>query len=198
MSSCSSFLAPHYPGSAHGRSRIYATTILGLRRKGKAALGGDGQVTFGETVLKHNATKVKKIYNDSVLVGFAGATADAFTLLDKFEARLEEFAGSLQRAAVELAKEWRTDRYLRRLEALLAVMDAEHSYMISGEGDVIEPEDGIVAVGSGASYAIAAARAYIDASRFDAKTIVERSLRVAASICIFTNENIVVKELQSG
>jgi ATP-dependent HslUV protease subunit HslV len=175
--------------------RIHATTILGLRHKGKAALGGDGQVTFGETVLKHNATKVKKIYNDSVLVGFAGATADAFTLLDKFEARLEEFAGNLQRAAVELAKEWRTDRYLRRLEALLAVMDLDHAYMISGEGDVIEPEDGIIGVGSGASYAIAAARAYLDASKLDVKTIVERSLRVAASICIYTNQNIVVKEL---
>jgi ATP-dependent HslUV protease subunit HslV len=175
--------------------QLRSTTILGVRHKGKAALGGDGQVTFGETVLKHNATKVKKIYNDSVLIGFAGATADAFTLLDKFEAHLEEFTGNLQRAAVELAKEWRTDRYLRRLEALLAVMDREHAYMISGEGDVIEPEDGIVGVGSGSPYAIAAARAYLDASRLDAKTIVERSLRVAASICIYTNLNIVVKEL---
>lgn len=158
-------------------------------------MGGDGQVTFGATVMKHNAKKIRKIYNDSILTGFAGATADAFTLFEKFEAKLEQYRGNLTRAAVELAKDWRTDRILRRLEALLAVVDRDHSLVISGNGDVIEPEDGILAIGSGGPYAQAAARALVEHSTLDARAVVEKAMEIAADICIYTNREIVVEEL---
>ena len=174
---------------------IRSTTILGVRHRGRVALGGDGQVTVGSTVMKHRACKVRKLHHDRVLAGFAGSAADAVALLDKFEARLEEHRGNLMRAAVELARDWRTDRALRRLEALMAVSDAERSLIISGEGDVIEPDDGIVAVGSGAGFALAAARAYVETSRMEAHAIVEKSLQIAASICVYTNANTTVEDL---
>lgn len=174
---------------------IRSTTILSVRHQGRVAMGGDGQVTLGATVLKHNAKKVRKIFNDSILTGFAGATADAFTLLEKFEAKLEQYRGNLTRASVELAKDWRTDRILRRLEALLAVVDRDHSLIISGNGDVIEPEDGIIAIGSGGAYAQAAARALVRHSQLDARAIVEQAMTIAADICIYTNRQINVEEL---
>ncbi|MDZ7262670.1 MAG: ATP-dependent protease subunit HslV [candidate division KSB1 bacterium] len=174
---------------------IRGTTILGVRHKGKVAIGGDGQVTFGETILKMKAKKVRKIYNNSVLAGFAGTAADAFTLFEKFERRLEQYRGNLSRAAVELAKEWRTDKYLRRLEAQLAVMDKDVTFLISGTGDVIEPDDNIIALGSGGGYAMAAARALINYSDLDATAIVKEAMNIAASICIYTNTNFTIEEL---
>ena len=174
---------------------LRSTTILGVRHKGKVAMGGDGQVSMGGTVMKHRARKVHKLYQDRVVAGFAGASADAVALLDRFEAKLEEFRGNLMRSAVELAKEWRTDRALRRLEALMAVADLKRSLIISGEGDVIEPDDGIVAVGSGAGYAIAAARAYLETSKLNSHDVVEKSLRITASICLYTNTNIIIEDL---
>jgi len=176
-------------------TRIRSTTILTVRHKGEVAMGGDGQVTLGNTVLKHNARKVRKIFKNSILTGFAGATADAFTLFDKFEAKLEAYNGNLTRAAVELAKDWRTDRILRRLEALLAVVDKEHSLLISGNGDVIEPENGIVAIGSGGPYAQSAARALMAHSNLDAKGIVKEAMKIAAEICIYTNDDVIIEEL---
>lgn len=176
-------------------SKILNTTVIGLIKDGKAALGSDGQVTFSNTVLKHNTKKVRKIYNNKVLAGFAGSTADALTLFEKFEAKLEQYKGNLPRAAVELAKDWRTDRYLRRLEALLAVMDNKNAFIISGNGDVIEPDDGIVSIGSGGSYATAAARMLLKYSNLSAKDIVKESLEVAADICIYTNNHITIEEL---
>jgi len=158
-------------------------------------MGGDGQVTLGQTSLKHGARKVRKTYHDSVLTGFAGATADAFTLFDKFESRLEEYRGNLKRAAVELARDWRTDRVLRRLEALLIVADKESMFIISGSGDVIEPDWDVLAIGSGGPYAQSAATALLRHSSLDSKAIVEESLRIAAEICIYTNDNIVIEEL---
>lgn len=171
------------------------TTVIGLIRNGKAVIGSDGQVTMGNTVMKHTAKKVRKIYNDSVLVGFAGATSDAFTLFERFEAKLEQFKGNLLRAATELAKEWRTDKYLRRLEALLAVVDKERTLLISGTGDVIEPDDGIVAIGSGGQYAYVAARVLIKYTKLNARQIVEEALKQAADICIYTNSHITIEEL---
>ncbi len=171
------------------------TTIISVRRNGKVAVAGDGQVSFGNTVMKHGAVKVRKMYNGKVLGGFAGSTADAFTLFEKFDGKLEKYRGNLTRAAVELAKDWRTDKILRRLEALLIVVDKEHSFIISGSGDVIEPEEGIVAIGSGGSYALAAAKAMLKHTKLDAKTIVEEALQIAADICVFTNDKIVVEEL---
>lgn len=176
-------------------NRVRSTTILCVRRDGQVAMAGDGQVTFGQTVMKHNAKKIRRIYNDSILAGFAGATADAFTLVERFEGKLEQYHGNLTRAAVELAKDWRTDRILRRLEAFLAVADREHSLMITGTGDVVEPEDGIMAIGSGGPYALAAARALIDASPLDARAIVQRSMAIAADICIYTNREVIIEEL---
>lgn len=158
-------------------------------------MAGDGQVTLGQTVMKKNARKIRKIYSDSVLTGFAGATADAFTLFERFEAKLEEFRGNLPRAAVELAKDWRTDRMLRRLEALLAIADRTHSFILSGTGDVIEPEEGILAIGSGGPYAQAAAKALLDNTSLDARTIVTKSMEIAGDICIYTNREIVIEEL---
>jgi ATP-dependent HslUV protease subunit HslV len=177
------------------KDNIHSTTVIGLIRKGKAAMGSDGQVTVSNTVLKHNTKKVRKLYNDKVLAGFAGSTADALTLFEKFESKLDQYKGNLSRAAVELAKEWRTDRYLRRLEALLAVMDSKSSFIISGNGDVIEPDDGIVAIGSGGSFATAAARMLVKYSDLSAADIVKEALGVAADICIYTNNHITIEEL---
>jgi len=174
---------------------FHGTTILAVRRNGKTAIAGDGQVTVGATVMKQNAKKVRKLYNDKVFAGFAGATADAFTLFEKFEAKLEQYHGNLTRAAVELAKDWRTDRVLRRLEALMIVADTERSFILSGSGDVIEPEHGISAIGSGGPYAFAAARALVDHTALDARQIVEESLKIAADICIYTNKEITIEEL---
>lgn len=172
-----------------------ATTILSVRRGDRVVIGGDGQVTQGHTVLKGNARKVRRLYKDQVLAGFAGGTADAFTLFERFEAQLEKHQGKLTRAAVELAKLWRTERMLRRLEALLVVADRESSLIISGNGDVIEPEDDIMSIGSGGPYALSAARALFRHTNLGARDIVEQSLSIAADICIYTNSNIVIEEL---
>jgi len=171
------------------------TTILCVRRNGKVAIGGDGQVTLGNTVLKHNAKKIRRMYSDKVVAGFSGATADAFTLFEKFEGKLESYRGNITRAAVELAKDWRTDKVLRRLEALLIISDNEHTFIISGNGDVIEPETGVAAIGSGGPYAQAAATALYENTELSAKEIVGKAMQIAASICIYTNDNITVEEL---
>ena len=176
-------------------SEIRATTVLCLRHRGQVAIAGDGQVTIGQTVVKSGARKIRKLYHDSVLAGFAGAAADAFTLFQRFEGKLEEHRGNLSRAAVELAKDWRADRVLRRLEALLAVADREHSFIVSGTGDLIEPDDGLIGIGSGGPYALAAARALLAHSDLDAKAIVTEAMRNAAGICIYTNEHITVEVL---
>jgi len=172
-----------------------STTILTVRHKGKVAIGGDGQVTQGETIMKQNAKKLRRLYNDQVLVGFAGATADAFTLFERFEKKLEAYSGNLQRAAIELAKDWRTDRVLRRLESLLAVVNKDYSLLISGTGDVIEPSDGVLAIGSGGPYALAAAKALIKHSDLSSAEIVKEAIMIASSICIYTNDQIVVEKL---
>jgi len=177
------------------QNTMHATTILAVRRNGKTAIAGDGQVTVGSTVMKHNARKVRKMYNDRIVAGFAGATADAFTLFEKFEAKLEQYHGNLTRAAVELAKDWRTDKVLRRLEALMIVADAERSFILSGTGDVIEPEDGIAAIGSGGPYALAAARALTAHTALSARQTVEAAMQIAGDICIYTNKEITVEEL---
>jgi len=174
---------------------LRATTIIGVKRDGKVAMGGDGQVSLSETIMKKTANKVRKLYNGRVLAGFAGSAADAFTLYEKFESKLEQYKGNLSRAAVELAKEWRSDRILRRLDALLAVFDKDHCYVISGQGEVIEPDDNVVAIGSGGDFALAAARALLRFSNLSAAEIVEESIRISASICVYTNENITVVEL---
>jgi len=174
---------------------FHATTILCVRRNGKVAIGGDGQVTYGNTVLKQNAKKLRRMFGDRVVAGFSGATADAFTLFEKFEGKLESYRGNITRAAVELAKDWRTDKVLRRLEALLIISDSEHSFIISGTGDVIEPEGGIAAIGSGGPYAQAAASALYDNTELSARDIVEKAMEIAASICIYTNSNITIEEL---
>jgi len=171
------------------------TTILAIRRGGKVVVAGDGQVSLGQTVMKQNARKVRKLHHDRVIAGFAGATADAFTLFEKFEAKLEQFGGNLKRAAVELAKDWRTDRVLRRLEALLVVADTADLLLISGSGDVVEPDDGLVAIGSGGNYALAAARALVKHTQLDARAIAEEAMRVAAGICVYTNEQLTFEEL---
>jgi len=174
--------------------KIRATTILAVRRDGRLALGGDGQVTVGETVMKSNANKVRAIQGGKVLTGFAGAVADAMTLFEKFEEKLDRFPDNLPRAVVELAKEWRSDRVLRRLEAMLIVANASHSFVISGTGEIIEPEDGVVAIGSGGSYALAAARALVANTELSPRDIVERALRIAGEICVYSNTNITVLE----
>jgi len=175
--------------------KIYATTILGIRHNGQVALAGDGQVTMGETVMKHSATKIRRLYNGKILAGFAGAAADAFTLFERFEEKLERYSGNLPKSAVELAKDWRSDRYLRRLEALLAVLDNENTFIISGTGDIIEPDDGIAAIGSGGSYALAAARSLVKYSKLSAEEIAKEALNTASDICIYTNNNISVEVL---
>jgi ATP-dependent HslUV protease subunit HslV len=177
--------------------KIRGTTILSVRRNGKVVIGGDGQVSMGHAVMKGNARKVRRLYKDGVIAGFAGATADAFTLFERFEAKLEKHGGHLTRSAVELAKDWRTDRMLRRLEALLCVADARASLIISGTGDVIEPEEGLMAIGSGGNYALAAARALLRNTDMGARDIVEQGLGIAADICIYTNDNLVIEELDT-
>jgi ATP-dependent HslUV protease subunit HslV len=172
------------------------TTILSVRRGNSVVVGGDGQVTIGQTIMKGNARKVRRLYKDSVLAGFAGATADAFTLFERFEQQLEKYSGNLTRAAVELAKDWRTDRALRRLEALLVVADARTSLMITGTGDVVEPEQDLIAIGSGGAYAQSAARALLENTDLDARTIVEKALAIAADICIYTNHNRTIEALE--
>ena len=175
---------------------FHGTTILSVRRDAAVALGGDGQVTLGQVVIKSSARKVRRLYHDKVIAGFAGATADAFTLFERFEAKLEKHQGQLTRAAVELAKDWRTDRILRRLEAMLAVADRESSLVITGMGDVLEPEHGIVAIGSGGPYAQAAAKALLDNTSLPARAIVERALAIAGEICIYTNQQVVIETLE--
>jgi ATP-dependent HslUV protease subunit HslV len=176
-------------------TRFHATTIVAVRRDGKVAIAGDGQVTVGNTVMKHTAKKVRRMHHDAVLAGFAGSAADAFTLFERFEAKLEQYRGQLTRAAVELAKDWRTDRVLRRLEALLVVADQKSLLVLSGSGEIIEPDDGLAAVGSGGAFALAAARARVAHTSLPARQVAEQALRIAATICIYTNEQIVVEEL---
>ena len=171
------------------------TTILSVRRNGKVVIGGDGQVSLGNTIMKGNARKVRRLYEDKVIAGFAGGTADAFTLFEKFEGKLHEYNGNLTRAAIELAKDWRTDRGMRQLEALLAVADKETSLIITGNGDVIDPEDNLIAIGSGGPYAQSAARALLDNTELSAREIVEKSLGIAGDICIYTNQNRTIEEL---
>jgi ATP-dependent HslUV protease, peptidase subunit HslV len=175
--------------------QFHGTTIMSARRDGKVALGGDGQVTLGNVVVKASARKVRRLYHDRILAGFAGGTADAFTLFERFEAKLEKHQGNLLRSAVELAKDWRTDRMLRRLEAMLAVADRESSLIITGTGDVIEPELGLIAIGSGGPYAQAAARALLENTQLDAEAVVRKALSIAADLCIYTNQQIVVETL---
>ena len=177
------------------KTRIRSTTVLLVRKDAAVALAGDGQVTMGETVMKANAKKVRRLYNDQILAGFAGATGDAFSLLTRFEAKLEQYHGNLERAAIELSKEWRTDKMLRHLEALLVVADKRTSFLLSGNGDVIAPDEGVLAIGSGGSYALAAARALLHHTNLSAKEIAVEALRIAGEICIYSNQNIVVEEL---
>ena len=177
------------------RTRIRSTTVLCVRRNDRVVVAADGQVTLGESVIKHTARKIRRLYQDKVLAGFAGSTADAFSLFSRFEAKLEQYAGNLGRSAVELAKDWRTDKMLRNLEALLVVADLQQTYLISGAGDVIEPDEGITAIGSGGSYALAAARALIQNTELPAREIAEKSLRIAGQICIYTNDQITIEEL---
>jgi ATP-dependent HslUV protease, peptidase subunit HslV len=172
------------------------TTIISIRREGQVVIGGDGQVSLGNTIMKGNARKVRRLYKNQVIAGFAGGTADAFTLFERFEAKLEAHNGQLVRAAVELAKDWRTDRSLRRLEALLAVADKDASLIITGNGDVIQPEDDLIAIGSGGAFAQSAARALLENTTLDARTIVEKSLRIASDICVFTNQNHTIETLE--
>lgn len=181
--------SPHDPVGWHG------TTILCVRRDGKVAMAGDGQVSLGQTVIKGNARKVRRIGGGAVLAGFAGATADAFTLLERLEAKLERFPNQLERACVELAKDWRTDRYLRRLEAMMAVADTERSFTLTGNGDVLEPDDGVIAIGSGGNYALAAARALLSVDGLSAEEIARRAMRIAGDICVYTNHNVIVEAL---
>jgi ATP-dependent HslUV protease, peptidase subunit HslV len=176
-------------------NRVRSTTVLLVRKDAHVALAGDGQVTLGETVMKASAKKVRRLYNDSILAGFAGATGDAFSLLTRFEAKLEQYHGNLERASIELSKEWRTDKMLRHLEALLVVADKKSSFLLSGNGDVIAPDEGVLAIGSGGSYALAAARALIKHTDLSARDIAVEALRIAGEICIYSNQNIVVEEL---
>ena len=176
---------------------IRSTTVLLVRKDGRVALAGDGQVTLGETIMKASAKKVRRLYNDRILAGFAGATADAFSLLTRFESKLEQYHGNLERAAIELSKEWRTDKVLRHLEALLVVADNKSSFLLSGNGDVIAPDDGVLAIGSGGSYALAAARALMKHTNLSAREIAVEALNIAAEICIYSNQNIVVEEIDA-
>lgn len=181
--------------SQNNSPKIRSTTVLLVRRDGRVALAGDGQVTLGETVMKANAKKVRRLYNDKILAGFAGATGDAFALLTRFEGKIEQYHGNLERAAIELSKEWRTDKILRHLEALLVVADEKSSFLLSGNGDVISPDDGVLAIGSGGSYALAAARALMEHTQLPAREVALQALRIAGEICIYSNSNIVVEEL---
>jgi ATP-dependent HslUV protease subunit HslV len=174
---------------------FHSTTILAVRHREHAVLAGDGQVTFGQTVVKQSARKIRRLYNDRILAGFAGSAADSFALFSRFEAKLEQYRGNLERSAVELAKDWRTDRMLRRLEAMLIVMDAKSTYLLSGTGDLIEPDDGIIAIGSGGAFAMAAAKALARHTEIPARQIAEESMRIAASICIYSNDSISIESL---
>lgn len=174
---------------------IRSTTVLSIRRNGSVVLAGDGQVTLGESVIKHTAKKIRRLYNDKILAGFAGSTADAFTLFSRFEAKLEQYHGNLGRAAVELSKDWRTDKYLRHLEALLLVCDKEQTYLLSGQGDVIEPDGGVAAIGSGGPYAQAAAQALVTHTQLSARQIAEEAMKIAGKMCIYTNDAVTIEEL---
>ncbi len=185
------------PTTASSRIRIRSTTVLCVRRNGSVVMAADGQVTLGESVIKHSARKIRRLYQDKILAGFAGSTADAFSLFSRFESKLEQYAGNLGRSAVELAKDWRTDKMLRNLEALLVVANVEQTYLISGAGDVIEPDEGIAAIGSGGSYALASARALMQNTELPARDIAEKSLRIAGQICIYTNDQITIEELHA-
>jgi len=178
--------------------RVRSTTVLCVRRNGDVVMAADGQVTLGATVMKSSAKKIRRLYQDKVLAGFAGSTADAFSLFSRFEGKLEQFAGNLGRSAVELAKEWRTDKMLRHLEALLIVSDVQQTFILSGNGDVIEPDEGIVAIGSGGSYALASARALIENTELSAREIAEKSLKIAGQICIYTNDQLTIEELKAS
>jgi ATP-dependent HslUV protease subunit HslV len=175
--------------------RFHSTTILAVRLRDKAVMAGDGQVTFGQTVVKQGAKKIRRLYNDRVLAGFAGSAADSFALFARFESKLEQYRGNLERSAVELAKDWRTDRILRRLEAMLVVLDKSSTFLLSGNGDLIEPDDGIVAIGSGGPYALAAAKALANNTELDARAIAEKAMAIAADICIYTNSKLAIEEL---
>jgi ATP-dependent HslUV protease, peptidase subunit HslV len=179
----------------NGNRLIRSTTVLSVRRNGHVVLAGDGQVTLGESVVKHTAKKIRRLYNDKILSGFAGSTADAFTLFSRFEAKLEQYHGNLGRAAVELAKDWRTDKFLRHLEALLLVCDKEQTYLLSGQGDVIEPDTGIAAIGSGGPYAQAAAQALLEHTELSARQIAEEAMKIAGKMCIYTNDRVTIEEL---
>ena len=172
-----------------------STTVLSVRHKGRVVMAGDGQVTFGDTVVKQGARKIRRLYNDQILAGFAGSAADSFALFSRFESKLEQYRGNLERSAVELAKDWRTDRFLRRLEAMLIVLDREATFLLSGNGDLIEPDDGVIAIGSGGAYALAAAKALARHTELDAKAIAEHAMGIAASICIYTNGNVTIESL---
>jgi ATP-dependent HslUV protease subunit HslV len=174
---------------------IHSTTILAVRHRDRSVLAGDGQVTFGQTVVKQGARKIRRLYNDRILAGFAGSAADSFALFTRFEAKLEQYRGNLERSAVELAKDWRSDRILRRLEAMLVVLDKNSTFLLSGNGDLIEPDDGVVAIGSGGPYALAAARALVANTDLDARAIAEKAMAIASDICIYTNSNVAVEEL---
>jgi ATP-dependent HslUV protease subunit HslV len=180
------------------KQRIRSTTVICIRKDGRVAMAGDGQVTMGETVVKQGAKKIRRLYNNQILAGFAGSTADAFALFSRFESKLEEFRGNLARSAIELAKEWRTDRALRHLQALLVIADKEKTFLLSGNGDLIEPDDGIVAIGSGGPFALAAARALLNHSTLSAREIASEAMNIAGNICIFTNLSIAVEELEQG
>ena len=186
---------PSMAGRTHDRMRTRSTTILSVRHEGRVALGGDGQVTHGTTILKSDTCKIRSLLDDKVLVGFAGSTADAFALLERFEAKLKDYPGNVPRAATEWARDWRTDRVLRRLEAMMIAVDAQHSLLITGQGDVVQPNDGIIGIGSGGQYAVAAARALVAHSQLSASEIIHEALRIAAGIDIYTNETIHVEEL---
>ena len=192
---CASSYSDHLPMKRKNLPQVRSTTVLLVRRDGRVAMAGDGQVTVGETVMKASAKKVRRLYNDKILAGFAGATGDAFSLLTRFEGKLEQYHGNLDRAAIELSKEWRTDKILRHLEALLVVADEKTSFLLSGNGDVISPDDGVLAIGSGGSYALAAARALMKNTEMPAREIALEAMRIAADICIYSNSNIIVEEL---
>jgi ATP-dependent HslUV protease, peptidase subunit HslV len=174
---------------------FHSTTILAVRHRGRAVLAGDGQVTFGDTIVKQSARKIRRLYNDQILAGFAGSAADSFALFSRFESKLEQYRGNLERSAVELAKDWRTDRALRRLEAMLVVLDKHSTFLLSGNGDLIEPDEGVLGIGSGGQYALAAAKALMQHTDLDARTIAEKAMAIAASICVFTNQIIAIEEL---
>jgi ATP-dependent HslUV protease subunit HslV len=192
---CATSYSDDLPMKRKNSPRVRSTTVLLVRRDGRVAMAGDGQVTVGETVMKASAKKVRRLYNDKILAGFAGATGDAFSLLTRFEGKLEQYHGNLDRAAIELSKEWRTDKILRHLEALLVVADEKTSFLLSGNGDVISPDDGVLAIGSGGSYALAAARALMKNTEMSARDIALEAMRIAADICIYSNSNIIVEEL---